>query len=63
MENRGVIIGEVAMKFQSRVGRGVIPRPVTVPVIMASFALVGEIQVVQLKKLRDWKTIERCQCR
>lgn len=37
------------MKFQSNVGNGLRPNPLTVPVIMASFTLLGAIHVVQLK--------------
>lgn len=42
--------------FQSKVGRGFNPRPVTLPVIAASLEFPGEIQVIQLKYDIAWST-------
>lgn len=41
--------------FQSKVGRGLKPRPPTEPVMTASLALLGAIQVIQLKRDRAGK--------
>jgi hypothetical protein len=48
MDHSGVVTGLRDIKFQSNVGNGLRPNPLTVPVIMASLTLLGAIHVVQL---------------
>lgn len=43
------------MRFQSKVGHGLRPRPLNVPVINASLTLLGAIHVVQLKYDIAWQ--------
>lgn len=50
---KGNIKGELLLRMaQSKLGIGLRPRPVILPVIVAKLKLFGEIQVIQLKRER-----------
>lgn len=57
MENEGIVNGmsHAVMLFQSKVGHGLSPTPLTKPTTLLSGPLLGAIHDIQLKRESAWK--------